>query len=78
MNELIKEMEILEHDYRTETGLLRLIKGLVPDKFEYTVENFWETVQELQSDIDRLTEEFKRVAQEEYEKYVAEIKVMIN
>lgn len=77
VNELIKEMEILEHDYRTETGLLRLIEGLASDKFEYTVENFWETAQELQSDIDRLTEEFKRIAQKEYEKYVAEITVMI-
>jgi len=39
------------------------MEGLAPDKYEYTIENFWETVQELQPDIDCLTEEFKFVAQ---------------
>lgn len=66
---LVEKMKIKEYDYRTESGILRLLEGLAPGKFEYVIENFRETVHEMQTIVDRLAREFRRTAHSRYRKY---------
>ena len=72
VSELTEKMYIKEFDYRTETGILRLLEGLAPGKFEYMLDNFWNVVSDLQKDINRLAREFRRLALSEYKKCVSE------
>ena len=77
VSELTEKMHIKEFDYRTEIGILRLLEGLAPGKFEYMLDNFWDVVSGLQKDINRLTREFNKVAYEEYGKCVLEFENLV-
>lgn len=75
LNYFIEQVDIEEHDYNLDTGdkVFDFIARLVNDNTEYTLEGLFDSLNELENDLNKNAASFFSTAFEIYQKYRREI-----
>ena len=71
------QLEIEEHDMRSETGLLGMLEWLNPDSFEYSFDGAFEALEEIEKDINAKASTFFSVTHERFRDYARNIEDLI-
>lgn len=76
-NYFVDNVTIERYDYRITTGFLKFAETLLPGKIEYSYSNFFDTIYEMERDINNRASSFYKCAYNEYLSYVRKIEKMI-
>lgn len=71
------KINIREHDYRMSEGVLWVIETLFTDNVEYTFDGAYESIAEMEKDLNSKAVSYFKAVHREYEKIVSEIEKLI-
>lgn len=75
----LNQTEIEEHDNRfSERGLFRALETFMPDSIQYTIENTFAPINEMEKDLNDHAATFFNVAYQAYKDYVSNIETLLD
>ena len=75
----LNQTEIEEHDNRfSERGLFRSLETFIPDSIQYTIENTFAPINEMEKDLNDHAATFFNVAYQAYKDYVSNIETLLD
>lgn len=75
----MEQAEIEEHDFRiSDEGFFKFLETVLADNIQYTLNNIYSVILELENDLNKYAGTFSRSALTEYQRYVEEIEKLVD
>lgn len=75
----MEQAQIEEHDFRiSEEGFFKFLETVLADNIQYTLNNIYSVILELENDLNKYAGTFSRSALGEYQRYVEEIEKLVD